>query len=66
MIIKSTKFVDLPDEKYCGIWLNWVMVIPFVVNDVNDDMEIPVSRGTETEKKVFVNVVNNSFQFEGE
>ena len=62
MIVTSTKFVNLPDQTYKGIWANWVMTIPFVEN--NEDLEIPVSHNSTEPQYVLVHVRNNSFSFE--
>lgn len=61
MIVKSTKHVDLPDGEYIGAWMNWVVTIPF---EENENMEIPVSHGSENVVIVRLKIKNNSFIFD--
>jgi hypothetical protein len=62
MKVNSTKFVNLKDGSYRGIWFEYLLIIPFVEN--NEDMEIPVSRGTPIIKHVIVVVTDNIATFE--
>jgi hypothetical protein len=67
MIIKSTKHVDLPDGSYRGFWCEWTVTIPTVdKNDVDVDLEFPVSRAYILNEAlpVNINVRDNSFTFE--
>jgi hypothetical protein len=67
MFVKSTKHVDLRDGTYHGLWCGWVVTIPALdKNDVDVDLEFPVSRATPTYEavEVIINVKNNKFSFE--
>ena len=62
MLVKSTKFVNLCNNKYHGFWAEYVLTIPFV----GEDVEIPVSKQNSNidAERVVVTVLNNEATFE--
>lgn len=62
MLVNSLKFVDLRNATYRGIWLHWIVSIPFI----DETLEIPVSKEAPELKYVNLSVKNNSFSFESE